>query len=125
MALLRNRHVTLLGPSGDNTPSQIWTVLYDDGTREDTPLKFVTMSDSEAKDFEKNVNPTLAHHPKTISDKDHQEILDSQNPDKIRDKQKKQPNNDVPVQVPVLVQPSAIQNAIPANVPAPADKDHK
>lgn len=120
MALLRNRHVTLLGPSGD-AASPIYTVMYDDGNREDTPLKFVTLSDSEAKEFEKTV-PTLTNHPKTISDKEHQDILDSQNPDKIRKRQEKQPN-DAPVQVPVFVQPSMVQNAPPANVPTPTPAD--
>lgn len=90
MALLRNRPVQILGPVGPSE-SPIYTVQYSDGTREDTPLKFIEMSESEHKDWSK-ANPSVADHPHVIDDKDHQKVLDSQNPRKIEEDRKKNPD---------------------------------
>jgi hypothetical protein len=87
MALLRNREVILVGPAGADNPSPIYTVQYPDGTREDTPLKFIQMSDSEYKQWSKD-NPSLANYIRTVSDKEHQDIVDSQDADKIEANQK-------------------------------------
>lgn len=97
MALLRNRQVRVLGPTGD-VASPIFTVEYPDGTREDTPLKFVEMSESEHKEWSKG-NPTLVDHPHVISDKQHQDVLDSQDPQKIKKEQDK-PKSTQTVNVP-------------------------
>jgi hypothetical protein len=88
MALLRNRPVNLIGPSGPDV-SPTWTVTNPDGTREDTPLKNLQLSDSELKQFTKDHGERLAWHVRPISDKEHQEILDSQNPQKIHERVQK------------------------------------
>ncbi len=82
MALLRNRPVTVVGPVQVQETSPIYTVQYADGTREDTPLKFIQMTDAEFKEFKKTV-PNYSHHIRILDDKEHQEIVDSQNPQKI------------------------------------------
>lgn len=110
MALLRNREVRVLGPNGD-VQSPIFTVEYPDGTREDTELKFIHMSESEHKQWVKT-NPTLQNVPKVIDDKDHQEVLDSQNRKKIEEREKKGELNKVdskPVQVPTYVKPADVK----------------
>jgi|SRR6478736_1424427 len=115
MALLRNREVEVLGPNGAPEVSPIYTVKYPDGTREDVPLKIIQMSESEHKEFAKS-NKQHADIPKVIDDKEHQDIVDGQNPQKIRDKQKKDKTGpaDQPVQVPTFVRPIDVQNANPA-----------
>jgi hypothetical protein len=114
MALLRNRVVNLLGPNGAAEVSPIYTVQYPDGTREDVPLKVIQMSESEQKEFAK-ANKQHADIPKVIDDKEHQDIVDSQDPKKIRDRQKKDKTGpaDQPVQVPTFVRPVDVQNAAP------------
>lgn len=87
MALLRNRQVTVLGPNGSEV-SPIYTVQYPDGTREDVPLKFIQMTEAEHKQFEKDA-PQHASHVRVIDDKEHQEIVDSQNVKKIKERQDK------------------------------------
>lgn len=87
MALLRNRPVSIVGPKQVEETSPIYTVQYADGTREDTPLKFIQMTDAEFKEFRKTT-PNYSHHIRILDDKEHQEILDSQNLKKIQDKQK-------------------------------------
>ena len=87
MALLRNRRVHLLGPTGPQV-SPTWSVQYPDGTKEDTPLKNIQLSDSELKDFEKEHGSHLALHVRPVTDKEHQDIVDSQDPKKIEDKRK-------------------------------------
>lgn len=111
MALLRNRQVTVLGPNGAEV-SPIYTVQYPDGTREDVPLKFIQMTEAEHKEFKKN-SPLHADHVRVVNDKDHQEIVDSQNPVKIREKAKKGEVNagDKPVQAPVYVKPTDVKQA--------------
>jgi len=86
MALLRNRPVTVVTPIITvNDP--VVTVRNADGTTENTPLRFIHMSETEHKKFAKD-NPTLADHIKVIPDQEHQEILDSQNLSKIHAKTK-------------------------------------
>lgn len=82
MALLRNRPVSVIGPVQVQETSPIYTVQYADGTREDTPLKFIQMTDAEYKEFKKTV-PNYSHHIRILDDKEHQEILDSQDVKKI------------------------------------------
>lgn len=101
MALLRNRPVTVIGPVQVQETSPIYTVQYADGTREDTPLKFIQMTDAEFKEFKKT-SPNYTDHIRVIDDKEHQEILDKQDVKKIREKQGK--------------------TATPAEVPAPQSK---
>lgn len=109
MALLRNREVQILGPNGSPDVSPVYTVQYPDGTREDTPLKFIEMSESEHKAWAKD-NARHADIVKTIPDKEHQDILDRQNPDKIRDRVKKGELNksDEPVKATTYVKPSEV-----------------
>lgn len=87
MALLRNRPVSVIGPNGAPEVSPIYTVQYPDGTREDTPLKFIQMSESEHKEWAKN-NKQHADIVRTVPDKEHQDIVDSQDVKKIQDKRK-------------------------------------
>jgi hypothetical protein len=107
MALLRNRQVNVLGPISPET-SPVWTVQYSDGTREDTELKNIQMSDSELKEFSKNHGERLATQIRPISDKEHQEIIDGQDAKKIKDKQDKV-QTDKPVQVPTYVKPADVK----------------
>lgn len=86
MALLRNRPVTVLGQKGEEV-SPIYTVQYPDLSKEDVPLKFIQMTEAEHKEFTKKA-PTHADHVKVITDKDHQEAVDSQDVKKIKEKQK-------------------------------------
>lgn len=88
MALLRNRPVTILGPTTPEV-SPIYTVQYPDGTREDAPLKFIQMSESEHKDWSKT-NPRHADVVRTVPDNEVQEITDAQDVKKISEDQKKQ-----------------------------------
>ena len=85
MALLRNRPVAVIGPNGAEV-SPIYTVQYPDGTREDVPLKFIHMTEAEFKEFQKNT-PQHAPYVRVIDDKEHQEILDSQDLKKIQERQ--------------------------------------
>jgi len=96
MALLRNRPVSIVGPKTVEEVSPIYTVQYADGTREDTPLKFIQMTDAEFKEFKKTT-PNYSHHIRILDDKEHQEILDSQNVKKIHERQ-----GTTPVSVPAL-----------------------
>lgn len=82
MALLRNRPVTIVGPKQIQETSPIYTVQYADGEREDTPLKFIQMTDAEFKEFKKT-SPNYSDHIRVIDDKENQEVLDSQDPKKI------------------------------------------
>ena len=95
MALLRNRPVILIGPNGAEV-SPIYTVQYPDGTREDVPLKFIHMTEAEYKEFQKT-SPQHAQYIRVIDDKEHQEVLDSQDVKKIHAKQGK-----VPAEVPAM-----------------------
>lgn len=106
MALLRNREVIVIGPNG-TVASPIFTVQHTDGSREDTQLKYIHMSETEHKEWAK-ANPTVADQVKVIPDKRVQEILDHQSPEKIRKTQKP---SDTPVQVPTLVKPSDVAKA--------------
>jgi hypothetical protein len=110
MALLRNREVTVLGPIDGSNASPTYTVQYADGTREDTPLKFVQMSESEHKKWAKD-NAPVADHVKVIADKDHQEVVDSQNVEKIKKEQAKHPHDDKPVAAKTYVKPSEVKQA--------------
>ncbi|SRR6266576_5291738 len=83
MALLRNRPVTIVGPVIAEEVSPIYTVQYADGTKENTPLKFIQMTDAEFKEFKKTA-PNYSHHIRILDDKEHQDVLDKQNPQKIR-----------------------------------------
>lgn len=108
MALLRNRPVQLLGPAGPEV-SPTWEVRYSDGTKEQTPLKNIQLSDTELKQFTKEHGEHLSLHVRPVSDKEHQEIVDNQNVHKIKENQKKQPSDNKPVQVPTFVKPSDVK----------------
>jgi len=113
MALLRNRQVTVIGPNGAEV-SPIYTVQYPDGTREDVPLKFIQMTDAEYKAFEK-ATPQHAQYVRVIDDKDHQEVMDSQDVVKIKEKVAKGEVNqdDTLIQVPSYVKASEVNKAKP------------
>lgn len=89
MALLKNRHVELTGVQGGEVPTQQFTVKAKDGTQETASLDELTMSDKEHADFTKQHGEHLSKHVKKVSDKDYQEVLDSQDPQKIKAKQAK------------------------------------
>jgi len=97
MALLRNRPVSVIGPKLVEDTSPIYTVQYADGTREDTPLKHIQMIDAEHKEFKKT-DPNHAHHIRVLDDKEHQEVLDNQSPEKIR---KPKVTASIPTAVPI------------------------
>jgi len=120
MALLRNRQVTVIGPNGAEV-SPVYTVQYPDGTREDVPLKFIQMTEAEHKEFQKN-SPLHADYVRVINDKDHQEVMDSQDVKKIKERVDKGEVNkdDTLIQVPSYVKSSDITKAKPQVQPQPS-----
>lgn len=111
MALLRNREVSIVGVTGGEDPAQQFTVMNKDGTTEAASLKELSLSEKEHADFVKQHGDNLASRTKKIKDKDYADIVDAQNPEKIKEKQKKQPASDTPVSVPVQVKPSDVAAA--------------
>jgi hypothetical protein len=87
MALLRNRKVTILGVTGGEDPSQLFTVAYPDGNLEHVPLFELTLEDSEHKEFTRLNGERLSSLINKISSKEYQAILDSQDPEKIKAKE--------------------------------------
>lgn len=106
MALLRNREVSIVGVTGGEDPSQQFTVQTSDGTKEQAPLRDLTLSESEQEDFAKRYGDRFTSQISTIKDKDYQAIKDAQDPEKIKKAQDKQ--SDTPVSVPVQVKPSDV-----------------
>jgi len=125
MALLRNRQVNVLGPVAPET-SPVWTVQYSDGTREDTELKNIQMSDSELKEFTKNNGERLASQVHPISDKEHQEVLDNQDVKKIKEKQARGESNQQHVFVPATtyVKQADVDSSKSQGQPANAEDNH-
>lgn len=111
MALLRNREVSIVGVTGGEDPAQQFTVQTSDGTKEQAPLRDLTLSESEQEDFAKKYGDRFTSQIKTIKDKDYQDIKDSQDPEKIKKVQAKQAKEDAPVSVPVQVKPSDVEAA--------------
>lgn len=107
MALLRNREVTVLGPNGTVT-SPIFTVLYPDGSREDTELRYIHMTDAEKKEFEKT-NASFVGQVKTVDDKKLQEVRDAQDRKKIEKAREKQPDANQPVVAKTYVKPAEVK----------------
>jgi hypothetical protein len=113
MALLRNREVEVIGVSGGEDPSQLFTVRYRDGSTEQVPLNQLTFGEDEHEQFKKTHGERLSSQVKKLPKKDYQEVVDSQNPEKIKQKQKDQQkkSDQTPVQVPVSVKPADVQKA--------------
>lgn len=107
MALLRNREVTVLGPNGTVT-SPIFTVLYPDGNREDTELRYIHMTEAEKTEFEKK-NPSFVGQVRTVDDKRLQKVRDDQDRTKIEKAREKQPDANQPVVAKTYVKPAEVK----------------
>lgn len=92
MALLRNREVSIVGVTGGEDPQQMFTVQYSDGSKELVPLRDISLNEDEHKEFTKINGERLSDYVSKISNKDYQDIVDSQNPEKIKQKQERNPN---------------------------------
>lgn len=89
MALLRNREVTLLNKADAADASPVYTVAYANGNRENVKLNELQLTEAEYKDMLRQNGEVYMHDVQKIEDKDLQEIRDSQDADKINEKQDK------------------------------------
>lgn len=87
MALLRNRPVTILNRSDAADHSPVYVVSYSNGIRENAKLTDLQLTQAEYKDMLRNNGEVYMHSVQTISDSDLQDILDSQDKDKIEARQ--------------------------------------
>ena len=87
MALLRNRLVSTPEVSGGEDPYQLFSVRYQDGNTELVPLMELTLEETEHKEFSRINGERLGNLVNKISKKEYQDILDSQNPEKIKAKE--------------------------------------
>ena|ERR1700753_825375 len=120
MALLRNREVQLVGATGGEDVSQMFTVRYPDGSTEATQLKHLKLSKKERDDFAKSTGDRYADQVGTIEDKDYQDIVDSQDPEKIKAKQDKNTKQVMPTPV-VNVAPGDTTPVQPVTVQTVSD----
>lgn len=106
MALLRNREVTILGKADAADASPVYTVSYPNGNRENVKLNELQLTEAEYKDMLRQNGEVYMHNVQKIEDKDLQELRDSQNPEKIQERQKQEAQKETVEQKQVKVSPT-------------------
>lgn len=107
MAVYKGREVTVLGKTGGEDTSPLYTIQHRDGNREDVRLNLIQLTDDEIKEMEKN-NVWHLKGANRIDQKDLQNLRDSQDRKKIEENQKKQPTEPVEVKK-VMVDPKEVK----------------
>lgn len=92
MAVYRGRVVTVLGPNTADDAVPMYTILDDQGQRSDVRLNEISFTKEEQKELQKT-GAERYNRINIIEDKDLQELQDSQDPDKIRERQKQEAQN--------------------------------
>lgn len=108
MAVYKGREVELLGKVGGADTSPLYTIQHRGGGREDIPLNQLQLTEEEVKNAEKDASWHLGG-VNVIKDKDLQELRDSQDKEKIEERQGKQSPKPVEVNK-VMVDPAEVHD---------------
>jgi hypothetical protein len=87
MALLRNREVQILGRADAADASPVYIVSYANGTKENVKLTELQLTEAEYKDMLRTNGEVYMNNVQKVDDKTLQEILDSQDKEKIEARQ--------------------------------------
>jgi len=93
MAILRNREVTILGRTDGTDVTPTYTVQYPDLNRENVSLSELSLTEDEHKEMTKQHGEAAMTNVKKVDNKHLQELRDSQDPKKIEEKRKAQPES--------------------------------
>lgn len=88
MALLRNREVTILSRTDGADMSPVYTVSYPNGVRENAKLSELQLTKDEYGNMLRQNGEVYMHNVQRIDDKELQEVRDSQDKNKIEQRQK-------------------------------------
>ena len=108
MAVYKGREVSVLGKTGGEDTSPLYTIIDKDGNREDVKLNQIQFTEKELKDAKDGAQWHL-DGAQVIKDKDLQELRDSQDREKIEKSQSTQKPGPVEVNK-VMVDPSEVKD---------------
>lgn len=108
MAIYKGREVIILGTTGGEDVSPMYTIQHQDGQRESVKLNQLQFTEQEVKDAKDNSQMQL-ENVQVINNKDLQDLRDSQDREKIEKAQSTQSSKPVEVNK-IMVNPDDIRD---------------